>query len=76
MPLLSETGNNTTAFLSDEMIELLSPTANIIMERDYKRARSTLFAEEHDVNMALTAELVWENDVTSEGLDIFVNLKQ
>jgi hypothetical protein len=59
------------------MIALLNPTVNVIMEREYKCARSFLFAEEYDVNMALTAELVcikkWENDVTSEGLDVFVN---
>jgi hypothetical protein len=59
---------NTTAFLSDKMIELLSRTVNTVMERDYKCARNILFAEEHDVNTALTAELVCikkrENDVT------------
>lgn len=59
MPLLFETGNTTTAFLSDEMTELLSPTVNMIVERDYNCVRNVLFAEEHDVNMALTAESVW-----------------
>jgi hypothetical protein len=59
MPLLFETGNNPKAYLSDVMIELFSPTVNMIVERYYNCVRSILFAEEHDVNTALTAESVW-----------------
>jgi hypothetical protein len=58
MRLLSKTQNKMTAFLSDKMTKLLSHAMNIVMGRNYKCARNILFLEEHDVNKALTVELV------------------